>query len=240
MAEGRKPGDRGRGILTEVFGEMPLPRTLKAFDSGYEDYWRDRIETGVFTEPARRRAAGVLPFISDGDSVLDVGCGTGETLEYISSRREISGTGLDISEVALEKVRGRGFGTIKADLTSEGTRLDGVFDHIILFEVLEHVADSEILISNLKGRFRKGLYVTTPNLGYAAHRLRLLFGRFPVTYIADPREHLRYWSTRDFLVWSRWLALGDPDVIGLRGKIGFLARCLPSIFASEVLYRITP
>lgn len=240
MSEGRKPGDRGRGILTEVFGEIPLPGSLKAFDQGYEDYWRNRIETGVFTEPSRRRAAGVLPFISDGDSLLDVGCGTGETLEYISSRREISGTGLDISEVALEKVRDRGFGTIKADLASEGTRLDGVFDHIILFEVIEHVTDSEMLVSNLKGHFRKGLYVTTPNLGYLAHRLRLLFGRFPVTYISDPREHVRYWSTRDFRVWCDWMGLGRPGVIGLKGKAGFLARRLPSLFASEVLYRIAP
>lgn len=198
MSESRRAGENGRGMLEEIFGEMPLPVERKTFDPGYEEYWKERIASSTFTEPARRRAAGILPFISDGDSVLDVGCGTGETLEYIASHSRISGTGLDISSVALEEVRKKGFDTIRADLTSEGSMLEGEYDHIILFEVVEHLIDPEALVLALEGHFKKGLYVTTPNLGYIAHRLRLLFGRFPVTYISDPREHLRYWSTRDF------------------------------------------
>lgn len=227
-------------MLQEVFGDMPLPSARKAFDTGYEDYWKDRIESGILTLPAVRRAAGVLPFISDGDSVLDVGCGTGDTLSFLAQRRQIEGTGLDISETALEAVRTRGFSAVHADLTRDGASLDGQYDHIILFEVIEHVIDAETLVGALAGHFRKGLYITTPNLGYLAHRMRMMLGRFPVTYISDPREHLRYWSTRDFSVWCEWMGLGRPEVFGLKGKAGFLARGLPSLFASEVLYRLTP
>lgn len=36
--------------------------------------------------------------IKDGDSVLDVGCGTGSILSYIGNRNTITGFGLDISE----------------------------------------------------------------------------------------------------------------------------------------------
>lgn len=240
MSESRRSGEKGRGMLQEVFGDMPLPREAKAFDPGYEDYWKERIQTGVLTTPAVRRAAGVLGFISDGESVLDVGCGTGDTLAFIAQSRSIDGTGLDISETALEAVRSRGFRAVHADLTKDGAALDGMYDHIILFEVVEHVIDPETLVRALAGHFRKGLYMTTPNLGYIAHRLRLLAGRFPVTYISDPREHLRYWSTRDFRVWCEWTGLGRPQVIGLNGKAGFLARRVPSLFASEVLYRLTP
>lgn len=238
MSEGRRAGEKGRGMMEEIFGEMPLPRDRKAFDPDYEEYWEERIGTGVLTAPAVRRAAGVLPFITDGDSVLDVGCGTGETLGFIADRRKISGTGLDISETALDAVRTKGFGTIRKDLTKANEKLDGQYDHIILFEVVEHVIDPETLINALAGHFRKGLYVTTPNLGYIAHRLRMLAGRFPVTYISDPREHVRFWSTRDFRVWCEWLGLNRPEVTGLKGKVGFLARRFPSLFASEVLYRI--
>ena len=39
--------------------------------------------------------------INTGDSVLDVGCGTGTVLSYISSKTDISGFGLDISEKML-------------------------------------------------------------------------------------------------------------------------------------------
>lgn len=242
MAESRKPGDRGRGMLDEVFGEMPIPAGMDHFDPSYDRYWTDRMEASIFTEPARRRARGILPFISEGDTVLDVGCGTGETLELLRRERNTAGTGLDISRTALDLVSGKGFDTLCQDLTSPGAELEGCWDHIVLFEVAEHVIDAESLLLKLNGRFRKGLYVTTPNLGYVAHRLRLLFGRFPVTYISDPREHVRYWSVKDFLHWSVAIGLPRPEAIGLRGKLKLmgLMRRWPSLLASEVLYRFTP
>jgi len=219
-----------------------MPERQSGFDPSYDRYWEDRIGESVFTEPARRRARGILPYIAEGDTVLDVGCGTGETLELLRKERGAVGTGLDISEAALVHVAGKGFETVHADLTSPDVILEGRWDHVLLFEVVEHVVDAETLVGRLAGSFAKGLYVTTPNLGYVAHRLRMLFGRFPVTYISDPREHLRFWSVKDFRFWSRRIGLGDPETIGLRGKLGLmgLMRRWPSLLASEVLYRFGP
>lgn len=240
MSDSRKPGDRGRGILVEVLGDMPLPPKPTRFDPSYDQYWVDRTDAGVLAEPARRRARGVLPFMSDSDTVLDVGCGIGETLELLQKSCGIAATGLDISATALALVGQKGFRTLQLDLTQDGVELDGAWDHILLFEVAEHVVDVEVLLGKLAGRFRKGLYITTPNLGYLAHRLRMVFGRFPVTYITDPREHVRYWSIKDFRVWTEWLGFNRPSVLGLRGKSRFLARIWPSLWASEVLYVIRP
>ncbi len=238
MADPRISGQKGRGPLREVFGEMPLPSGIDCYTLDYNQYWSDRISTGVVTEPSRRRARGIIDLVKEGDSVLDVGCGTGETLEFLRENREIRGTGLDVSDVALESVRQKGFDVIRTDLTRPENSLNGVWDHIILFELVEHVQEAEVLVSKLKGLYRKGLYITTPNLGYAAHRLRLLFGRFPVTYISDPREHLRYWTVRDFSWWSGALGLPPPEVRGLRGRPNILGlpRRWPSLWASEVVY----
>ncbi len=238
MADARRPGEKARGPLREVFGEMPLPEDLLEFDEDYEEYWRQRQRERVITEPARRRARGVERFINEGDSVLDVGCGTGETLEYLRKARGIRGTGLDISTTALESVSEMGFDVLRLDLTETDVILEGTWDHIILFEVAEHVVNAEMLLAKLRGHYRRGLYVTTPNLGYIAHRLRLLFGRFPVTYISDPREHVRYWTVRDFRYWAGKLGYPRPSVIGLRGKGGPLPRKWPSLWASEVVYRM--
>jgi methionine biosynthesis protein MetW len=238
LADSRISGQSGRSPIREVFGEMPLPSGIECFTMDYDRYWRDRISNGVITEPARRRARGILDLVKEGDSVLDVGCGTGETLEFLREKRGIRGTGLDVSSVALDIVKNKGFEAIRADLTRSDASLSGEWDHIILFELVEHIQEAEILISKLSGLFRKGLYITTPNLGYAAHRLRLLFGRFPVTYMNDPREHLRYWTVRDFRWWSRALGLPPPEVRGLRGKPNILGlpRRWPSLWASEVVY----
>jgi methionine biosynthesis protein MetW len=242
MADSRRPGDRGKGMFAEVFGEMPLPESAERFDPSYDRYWTERLADSVFTEPARRRARGILPFISEGDTVLDVGCGTGETLELLRRERSIAGTGLDISQAALDVVSGKGFDAVQLDLTLPGTELQGTWDHIVLFEVAEHVIDAESLVRKLEGRYIKGLYITSPNLGYIAHRLRMIFGRFPVTYISDPREHVRYWSVKDFRHWSTAVGLPRPQVIGLRGKLNLmgLMRRWPSLLASEVLYRFVP
>jgi len=220
---------------------MPLPESFESFDQEYEKYWAERDERGILTAPALRRARGVMDFISPGDKVLDVGCGTGDTLELLREEKGIEGTGLDISDRALEEVSRKGFQTIRMDLADPEAELPGRWDHIIAFEVMEHVLDAEVMARNLLGSFDAGLYITTPNLGYIAHRLRMLFGRFPVTYMLDPREHVRYWTTADFRYWAEHVGLGEAQVIGLRGKVklGGAYRRWPSLFASEVLYRFT-
>jgi len=242
MADARVEGSKGRSAFQEVFGEMPLPESISCAVMNYDDYWKSRDETGILAEPAKRRARGILPFINPGDSVLDIGCGTGETLEVLRKEKGIAGTGLDISEVALKAVEGKGFETLKRDISKPDCELVGVWDHIVMFEVAEHVIDIEVMVKRLVGHYTKGLYISTPNLGYVSHRLRMLFGRFPVTYISDPREHVRYWSVKDFVYWSGVLGFRSPEVIGLRGKprVFKLPARFPSLFASEVVYRFKP
>lgn len=37
MSESRRSGEKGRGMMQEVFGDMPLPRARKTFDTKYEE-----------------------------------------------------------------------------------------------------------------------------------------------------------------------------------------------------------
>ena len=58
--------------------------------------------------------------INTGDSVLDVGCGTGTVLNYMASKTDIKGFGLDISEKMLDIAREKnpGFEFVSGDCAS--------------------------------------------------------------------------------------------------------------------------
>ena len=104
--------------------------------------------------------------INPGDAVLDVGCGTGTVLKFISSKTEIKGYGLDISPQMLEVARKKNpdfeFAEGNCETLPYG---DNCMDVIIACMAYHHFSDQE--------RFRKeALRVLKPN------------GKL---YICDPR-----------------------------------------------------
>ena len=67
---------------------MEFDRYAKSYDAGFMGRASARFYTDLIRELE----------VKDGDSVLDVGCGTGSVLSYLSSARNISAHGLDVSE----------------------------------------------------------------------------------------------------------------------------------------------
>lgn len=50
--------------------------------------------------------------VRDGDVILDVGCGTGTVLEFISREKQIKGYGIDVSESMIEVANSKDIGCI--------------------------------------------------------------------------------------------------------------------------------
>lgn len=81
--------------------------------------------------------------------VLDLGCGTGDLLDFYSGEY----VGVDVSDVALEMAKNKhGFEKefICLDLTKETLNVKGAFDTVILAEFLEHIKDDEFDITSLR------------------------------------------------------------------------------------------
>jgi SAM-dependent methyltransferase len=129
--------------------------------------------------------------------VLDLGCGDGRLAgELAAGGAEVSGT--DPSEVALERARaanpGIGFSRVEPD-----GRLpfdDGAFDGVACVHVLEHVADTQALMSEARRVLRPGgaIAVTVPFHG-RLKSLLIALGSFESHY--DPLEPvLRFYTRR--------------------------------------------
>jgi len=94
-------------------------------------------------------------------TVLEVGVGFGHNLPVLTEGRKIERlTGVDVSERALEHVRGRWSGEFhKLDITVE--QLPDTWDLVCCALVMEHVVDDATAFSNLRAMTGKFLLVTT-------------------------------------------------------------------------------
>lgn len=78
--------------------------------------------------------------IPPGQSVLEVGCGSGALLELLREHGRERFLGLEYSEAAIRRLRERDIPADRCDLTSPDPLPTG-FDVVVCLEVLEHFAD---------------------------------------------------------------------------------------------------
>jgi methionine biosynthesis protein MetW len=198
----------------------------------YEDYWKLRGRHSF-----QPRYEIMARMIEPGASVLDIGCGDGFLLEYLARLKKVQGYGVDISVEAITMAKER---KVKAEAVNIFEwESDQVYDYIIISEFIEHVPNPEDLIRKLRKGCRKAFLISVPNIGYYQHRLRLLFGRFPVQWVIHPAEHLRFWTVIDFQEWARQLGLEVIEVQSSNG-IPFIHRYLPNLFGNQIVFLLRP
>lgn len=217
-------------IVREIFLD-PMP--LADFRD-YDDYWEKRGKQ----EPKYRFVwvAGRLP---DHGTVLDVGCGDGAFLEHVRERKPgLSLLGVDGSEAAISKLRAKGLdGEVVKDLnTPDLSRFHDV-DVIVAMELIEHLPEPELLMAEFLKTRADVFHITIPNMGFIVSRLRLaLGGRMPLTAIVyHIKEHLRFWTVRDFHQWADHCGFEVVEFAGQNGFAG-LWRVWPSLFARQMIY----
>jgi 2-polyprenyl-3-methyl-5-hydroxy-6-metoxy-1,4-benzoquinol methylase len=107
-------------------------------------------------------------------------------------------------------------------------------------EVIEHVADAESIVRQAQQMHPRRIIITTPNMGFILNRLRLLLGRTPVTVILyHMREHLRFWTVKDFRQWADVLGMEVVRIAAQNYK-RWIARTWPSLFCRQIIYECVP
>ena len=210
-------------------------KSLKS--TNYDEYWKDKrgVNFGNLSMWQKMRADLALEVFARHEeplSLLDYGCGDGSVLSYIKSKARLkTAIGADVSLDALAFAKNSGLETVKVVPGVYGLFSEYNPDYVIFFEVLEHVSDSEGLLLAGYEASQKGVVFSIPNTGYIFHRLRLLFGSFPLQWHVSPSEHLRFWTMRDLKWWLRALGFNQFKVRGYKG-VPILNKLWPALFAA--------
>ena len=154
---------------------------MSANDSSgfYGEYVRRR--QGDLAEDRIRKIVAALD--APINSVLDIGCGRGALLQIVKERFSPSRlVGVDVAPNTPQYMRELSMEGYAKDASSGLDFGDESFDAVICGEVIEHVIDTDRLVSEIKRVLKPNgiMILTTPNLAYFVNRFMLLAGLQPL------------------------------------------------------------
>jgi methionine biosynthesis protein MetW len=144
----------------------------------------------------------ITDWVDRSSRVLDLGCGDGDLLHFLSTERGCSVVGAEISDDNLLACIARGLDVIQADI-DRGLQIfgRGRFDVVVLSQALQATHETERILRDI-GEIGRQCIVSIPNFGHWSHILSLLKGEMPVNkrlpyaWYNTPNLHLA--TAKDF------------------------------------------
>lgn len=164
----------------------------------------------------------IANMIEPGSRVLDVGCGDGALLDYLSQFKQVTGRGMELSQSGVNSCVSRGLSVIQGDADTDLVDYpDQAFDYVVLSQTLQATHAPRHVLLDLVRIGRRAI-VSFPNFGHWQVRLHLLLrGCMPVTpalpdrWYETPNIHLC--TIRDFLSLCRDCAIEVERTLILDG-----------------------
>ncbi len=183
--------------------------------------------------------AAIAAWIPQGASVLDLGCGDGALLGYLTNTRGVRGYGVEIDDHGILRCIERGVNVIQNNLESGLADFEsGSFDFVILSQTLQATKHTEALMKEILRVGREGI-VSFPNFGYWKNRLQVLLGKMPVSrdmpyqWYDTPNVHLCTLDDFENLCAHLDFTVLGRHVITAGEEINFM----PNLRGSTAVYR---
>lgn len=141
-----------------------------------------------FSSESRTSHSMIASMISEGETVLELGCAKGELCAYIKSTLGCTTYGIDISEEAIEAAKAHLDGFICCDIENydwESELSTVKFDTLVFADVLEHLREPAKAIRRALSLLKDDgkILFSVPNIAHADIILKLIGNRFDYTDI---------------------------------------------------------
>jgi methionine biosynthesis protein MetW len=175
-------------------------------------------------------------------SVLDLGCGDGELLEWLARNKQVDARGIEVIATRVQRAIARGVSVYQGDIDQGlADYPDNAFDYIILSQTLQEVRQPLRVLSDMLRVGRRAI-VAFPNFGHWRVRLAHLWtGRaprtklFPHDWYDSPNIH--FLTVHDFIELARrqnWTLEREIFLSGSR-RIGVL----PNLLAETAVFLVS-
>ncbi|HTP03689.1 MAG TPA: methionine biosynthesis protein MetW [Nitrospirota bacterium] len=184
----------------------------------------------------------ILDLVRIGSSVLDLGCGDGELLSLLVSKKRVRAQGIERDEQAIYKCVARGLSVVHGDINTGLSEYGNKsFDYVIFDQSLQQVRQPDLALGEAL-RVGGEVIVAFPNFAHWSARMQIFFqGRTPVTPALPNEWHdtpnLHFLSISDFVEYCRERSITVSESLFVdRNR---MVKSLPNLFAEAGIFLIT-
>lgn len=145
----------------------------------------------------------IANLVKENSSVLDIGCGDGELLNFLKQHKNANCRGLEISQEKVSKVLSLGISALQGDADEDLHYFpDQNFDYAVLSQTLQATKKPKEVLKEML-RIARYAIISLPNFAYYKNRLHLAIkGTMPVNkdipYQWFETPNIHFCSIRDF------------------------------------------
>ncbi len=181
--------------------------------------------------------------VKNHSSVLELGCGDGQLLQYLVDVKKIDGRGIEISQAGVSSCVQKGLIVIQGNVETDLIHYpDKNFDFVISSQVLQATVNPKEVLKEML-RIGRHVVISLPNFGHWKNRIHLLFkGTMPVTktlsYQWYETPNIHFCTTKDFEVLCQELEAKIEKKMYLSDNGSIIPKLLPNVLADKAIYLI--